>query len=474
MKKQILIFSLILLIIPIVLAAEIDVTVDKLTDKVIAGEEAEFFLKIKNNQIREDTFQISPDSLSIHPFSDIIYTITADPSQLTVPANQEKGTTITVKYKEDVKPNRNYVSYVWIKSLNKPEIKVKFPISAYIISHKQIIKSNPKLPSKIIPGRKIPYEITFKNQINENFENLDIFITSPVYSEQSYISLEPYEEKSKTFNFNVASLTSPGDYTLSIRLFKENEIKGETLLKFNVQESSELKLDKNLRKSFLSSTLYLNYKNIGNKQIEETVTYPKISFFKKLFTSVTPKTEVIKQNNKYVYSWAFILDPGESFNIEITTSYRWIFILGILILLGLGIFYYLKTRHVTIKKRAFKIKETDTTTKLKVLLHIINKTSSEVHQLRVIDLLPNMVKLDEEFGSLKPAHIQKGSAGVRLIWEIPLLEPGEERVISYKVKSKMHIIGKIALPPASVQYHGKNKKLINIKSNRSYFLSHMK
>lgn len=474
MKKQILLFSFIFLIIPIVLAAEIDITVDKLTDKAIAGGEAEFFLKIKNNQVRSDTFQISPDSLSVHPFSDIVYTITSADSQLEIPTNQEKGTTVTIKYKEDVKPGRNYVSYVWIKSINNQNVKVKQPISAYVISQKQIIDSQIKLPQEIIPGKKIPYEINFKNQINENFENLDIFITSPVYSEQSYISLEPYEEKSKTFNFNVASLTSQGEYTLSVRLFDGDKIKGEKLIKFKVQESSELSLEKDTKKSFLSSTLFLNYKNVGNSQIDETVTYPKISFFKKLFTKVTPKTEVIKQDNNYVYSWNFILEPGETFNIEISTSYTWLFIIGILILLALGIFYYLKTRHVTIKKKAFKITESDATTKLKVLLHIINKTTSETHQIRVIDLLPNMVKLDEEFGSLRPQHIQKGSAGVRLIWEIPLLEPGEERVISYKVKSKMHVIGKIALPSASVQYHGKNKKIINIKSNRSYFLSHMK
>jgi len=470
MKKQILLFSLILLIIPIVLASDIDITIDKLTDKVIAGGEAEFFLKIKNNQIREDTFQISPDSLSIHPFSDIVYTITASPSQLTIPTNQERGTTIKIKYKEDVKPNRNYISYIWIKSINNPNVKVKYPISAYVISQKQIILIKPKLPDEIIPGRKLPFEITFKNQINENFPNLDVFITSPVYSEQSSISLAPYEEKTETFAFNTAPLTPSDSYTLSIRLFKENEIKGEHLLKFNVVETSELSLEKEIKKSFLSSTLFLNYKNIGNKQIEKTITYPKSFFLKNLFTKVSPKPSITKKE----YSWDFILEPGESFTIEISTSYRWLFILGILILLGLGIFYYLRTRHVVIKKRAFKIKETDATTKLKVLLHIINKTTSEVHHIRVIDLLPNMVKLDEEFGSLKPAHIQKGSAGLRLIWEIPVLEPGEERVFSYKVKSKMHVIGKIALPSASVQYHGKNKKLINIKSNRCFFLSHMK
>jgi len=462
--------TFIILFTSITLAADIDISLDKLSDKAIAGGEAEFFLKIKNNQLREDIFQISPDSLSIHPFSDVVYTITATPSQLTIPPNHEKGTTIKIKYKEDVKPNRNYLSYIWIKSLNNPDIKVKYPISAYLISQKQIILVKPELPDEIIPGRKLPFKITFKNQINENFPYLDIFITSPVYSEQSSISLSPYEEKTKTFTFNVASLTPPGSYTLSIRLFKGNEIKGEHLLKFNVIESAELSLEKEIKKSFLSSTLILNYKNIGNKQIEKTITYPKPSFFKNLFTKATPKPSITKKE----YSWDFILEPGESFTIEISTSYRWLFILGILILLGLGLFYYLKTRHVIIKKRVFKIKETDARTKLKVLLHIINKTPSEVHHIKVIDLLPNMVKLDEEFGSLRPSHIQKGSAGLRLIWEIPALEPGEERVFSYKIRSKMHLIGKIALPPASVQYHGKDKKLINIKSNRCFFLSHMK
>lgn len=476
MKKQvqvILVIMFFVLLLPIVYSAPVEVSVDKLSDKAIAGGVAEFLMKIKNTEIRDDTFQISYDPLSVHPFSDVIYAIEISPSQLTILTGREKATTIKVILKEDAKPDRNYVTDIWIKSLNNPNIKFKYPLSMYVISPKEVIKVTPALPREITPGKKIPYTIQFKNQINQKFEALDLFITSPVYSEKSSLNLAPYESTTEAFTFNVDSLTASGEYTLSARLFKGNEIVGEKVLKFNVIESPELSTDKQIKKSFLSSSLTFLYKNIGNQQIEKSVTYPKISFFKRIFTSVSPKARVIEESGKDYYAWDFLLEPGESYTIQIETSYLWLFILCILILVGFGLFYYLRTRHIVIKKSVFKIKEPDGVSKLKVLLHVINKTTSETHQIRVIDLLPNMVALDEDFGSLRPTHIQKGLSNIRLIWEIPVLEPKEERVISYKVKPKMHLVGRVGLPAASVQYHGKNKRLINIKSNLAFFSSHL-
>ena len=41
----------------------------------------------------------------------------------------------------------------------------------------------------------------------------------------------------------------------------------------------------------------------------------------------------------------------------------------------------------------------------------------------------------------------------------------------YKVRSKLHIIGSMALPAASIQYKNKQGKLVQVRSNRVTLLS---
>ena len=125
------------------------------------------------------------------------------------------------------------------------------------------------------------------------------------------------------------------------------------------------------------------------------------------------------------------------------------------------------SKDVSIKKRVFKVRhdEDEDEVELKVLLHVKNKKDKEVKEVRVIDLIPNLIIPTKEYGTLKPDRLQKGSKGLRLVWEIQSLEPGEERIISYKVRSKLHVFGSITFPQASVLYTNEKGAVVNVRSN---------
>ena len=72
--------------------------------------------------------------------------------------------------------------------------------------------------------------------------------------------------------------------------------------------------------------------------------------------------------------------------------------------------------------------------------------------------------LTKEFGTLKPDHMQKGSNNIRLIWNVPSLEIGEERIFSYKVKSKIDIVGSLVLPAAAVHFVNDKGQVVTVKS----------
>jgi hypothetical protein len=91
--------------------------------------------------------------------------------------------------------------------------------------------------------------------------------------------------------------------------------------------------------------------------------------------------------------------------------------------------------------------------------------------LSIIDVLPNTMGSPEDFGTLKPTTIQQGTKGKRFIWEIGNLAPHEERIISYKVKSTLKLIGETRLPACVVQYKTKKGKIISERS-AALFLEH--
>ena len=98
---------------------------------------------------------------------------------------------------------------------------------------------------------------------------------------------------------------------------------------------------------------------------------------------------------------------------------------------------------------------------LKVLLEIRNVTNKPIKKVAVIDYIPNIADLKKEFaeGTLKPTKVLiHGKKGTILRWELEELGPGEDRLISYSLSSKLSILGHFKLPRAKVIYREKRKE----------------
>ena len=96
-----------------------------------------------------------------------------------------------------------------------------------------------------------------------------------------------------------------------------------------------------------------------------------------------------------------------------------------------------------------------------------NRTENELYNVKVIDIIPRVLKIElDHFGTLKPDKVFEGTAGTRLIWIIKKLDSGDEVVITYRLTSKVSLLGKITLPAAIGQYYGKKKQIVKVKSNK--------
>lgn len=466
MRKAVLYLSIFLLLISSVYAAGLEVELEILEDKIEAGGTGQFVLTIKNSFTREQLVKVSADPFSVTPFSPIVDLITIDPAQFYVPAWGEKQVAINVKYLKNIEADKTYYAYVNVVSLTS-EIEKKIELPMFLISSKETIDVQMNIPSEVIPGINMPFSVTFKNRANKDFENLDVFVTSPVFSDKTKLNLKAHEAISTNLNFKMPASTEPGEYSLNVRIFDGEDIRGIGVGKFRIVENPQLSEREVVDRGFLKTTITISLSNKGNSEMGKRIKHTA-SFFR-LFTSTEPEAKIEKIEGKRYYIWDVSAKPNETVEVKIITSYRILFAIIVLVGSIIALFVYWRKKSVIIVKKLFKVREEEGKSELKILLHVTNNTNNPIHNLKVIDFLPNLINPLEDFATIKPEKIQRGSSGLRVVWSIPILEPGEERIISYKVESKLPVIGVMSLPAASAQYRGTKDKVITVSSRRLAF-----
>jgi len=73
------------------------------------------------------------------------------------------------------------------------------------------------------------------------------------------------------------------------------------------------------------------------------------------------------------------------------------------------------------------------------------------------DYLPASAHLIERYDTLRPI-VKKVVGGAELSWKFDALRPHEERIITYRIKPVMEIVGEIRLPKANIRYMDHNKE----------------
>jgi len=472
LKKIILILLAILLVIFTASAEDIEVSHQLLTKEVYPGESASINIIVRNNQDADDFFKVEPDTLGLYPFLSFSAFKDVYPQsgrRKTIISHQEEVFPFDIYVRDDIEPDRRYDMNFKIRSGTDEEIKLKYPVTIDVVSPEELVKITTDMPDKIAPGKEVVFSVTFRNQANMIVDPADFYIDSDLFSKHYTEKLysTPYEVK-KSLKFTPDPTAKAGTYQLIITAFKRKTLRGRLVKNFEVIANPDVESKVETKSGFLTRTITVTQANKGNVDVDETYELP-MTWFQRIMTSFSHEPQKIASGN---VEWFFMIKPGSTETLVIDTDYRALFytLVGIF-LATIAIIYYIR-RGVSIKKGIFRLKdEKGAITELKVMLHITNRTSKPIKDVKVVEILPNMLTLEKEFGTLKPSKVQKGEKSSRLIWNIDELEPREERIISYKAKPSLHIIGKIVLPAALLRYRSKERKVIDVKSNRVMLFS---
>ncbi len=92
-----------------------------------------------------------------------------------------------------------------------------------------------------------------------------------------------------------------------------------------------------------------------------------------------------------------------------------------------------------------------------ISLHVKNKSRKILDSVIVKDFVPAIATVIKEFDTLTPSITRKAT-GTELTWQVKDVRPKEERVLTYKIKPVIEILGDLKLPKAHLLYETKKGK----------------
>lgn len=451
--KWVLAFTLILLSFESSLSQTVISNIEIITsgnvETIYTSERSTIEVTVKNTGLSKDTFIISP---GVWPSK---LQVTVGLGRVTLNPGESEVIKLTFEPTEDAETG-TVLSKFSVTSLNTGLSEYK-DIIINVRRRTGTYISEIKLNQEIVkPGETLSIQPVLVNLDKTQSKHLMIKtkITKDKVLIQSFeeeVLLEPAKTQTLTTPFFIYNKYVYGIYNIETEM---RDALGQTIHKktanFAIQKFDDIKEEKTIISELLSRTVIINVTNKGNipdSSYLVTESMPRTSkyFF---YPEIEPTSEETK-DNRIVYSWLISdLDPDQSRLIVYQFRYSNIVIVSsiIFLLFLIAITYYYKP--TLAKKYPGKLSSDKETL---VTLHLKNNSRSEIHNAIVRDKIPPIAVLVKEFTTIQP-EIRTTHSGTDLIWRIDKLKPGEERILTYKIKPVMDIEGKTKLPKAYFTY----------------------
>ena len=316
---------------------------------------------------------------------------------------------------------------------------------------------------KIKPQDSLSVKLTINNLNPLNLSNLKLQVQSDLtaFERELDVPMNPLEQKTLEFSVQPSPYEQPKEYKVFF-VFKrygetvkivEQQIEIESVL-----PSFELQVEKSGR--FLKTTNQVNVRNSGNVLNTQDVEVP-IGFWKGIFT--TGGDIVLNDNDQRVVRWTLKLQPDETKVVEFVTNFRILVYVVVLLLLLVGFYWYVQSP-VVLRKSAVVVKsdrEDGSLSEIKVTLELSNKTKKPIEYITIKDTVPAIANVEKSLalGTLRPKEVRHGKRGTKVIWALTEIDAHEHRIITYKIRAKLNILGTFSLPRGVIEYgHGKKKR----------------
>ncbi len=462
-------FAFLLLFINVAHASSFDIKVVPIKDKIVVDDTAEFNVTIINNFDSDEEFTIKKVG---YPFWDSYTKPLQNPITLKVPASGSATIKLFV-HPMYIASVDTYTLDLGVALERKSE-QQKVLITVGIISTEPliggyvptVITSTSISPKEIDPRQQAIIKILLNNQNVLNYSNLTIKIESKLFNDQIYVPLGSKEDKIIEIPKKLDDFTMPQRDSFVVAVFRgERMIVNPIVTEFDV---GEYVVQEGIPKQESFLKIRRGIKVTSNNPSYEGKIKFEITPFQSLFMTSSPKARAVKENGRQYLVWDVRIIEGNSTTVYTFENYRHILVAALLIILSVAL-YFLFRSPVIVKKSVANIGMSEGgISEAKVIVRVKNRSRNQIEGIEVTDNLPHIAHVEKEIsiGSMQPhsvlAHPKKG---VMIKWNIETLEPGDERVLSYRMKSRLPILGEFNLPAATARCKFGNKLVIT-NSNR--------
>jgi hypothetical protein len=462
---------LFIICISLVNAVMFDYNTKSVLDTIYPNQTALYTIKISNNNDYADRIQlytisaywdISPTLLPIQPVATITF-----PLEITLLDERLYGpqlVPVTIKSLADgTSVIENF--YVYIRATNQTAPSYSPSAVLDVAFNKTFDPSD--------PNHMLSLNVHLRNKNPLNLKDIKFIVSSELFKEKEVsTSLGPLEEKTLGVLLAIDPLQAPGTYNISVRLVANNISITESRSEIQVLSYSDIAIEQTKTSGLFSSTETIKLTNHGNYQATKIEKIPK-NFFEKIFTTTSAKYQSITENGISYIAWTIPLSPEQPVEITITTNYIVLVIIIILIIIGIISYYVFRSPVLLLKNAKIVSSSEDGVSEVKVRLHIKNRSSRTIKNIKIVDKYPKIIQIEDELslGMLKPTKmLSADKSNSLLMWNLEVLDPYEERLLTYKLKSQLNIVGNVSLPSAKIKfstgvgertYYSNNVKLLH-------------
>jgi hypothetical protein len=296
-------------------------------------------------------------------------------------------------------------------------------------------------------------------------EKIDVFVTTKILKDdlsiqkfEDSVSIDPAKTQTVSNNFDIKLTHKPGDYKIVVTVRDNlNKILDEKSTIFKIESVAHKIIEgKTTEKSLFDTFVTIKLTNDGNlpeSNFNFSVILPVVtkSFF---YPKVEPNFQEEK-NGEIIYKWLIReLNPGETITIKYEVKFTYIVIISCILVIVIIWFVSLSFQPKLMKKYMGVLSKDEEVT---ISLHVRNKSRKILDNVTVKDFVPAIATVIKEFGTIVPT-IQRKTTGIELTWRVKDIKPKEERVLTYKIRPVIEILGDLKLPKAHLLYETKKGK----------------
>ena len=473
MKKQFIIAGLFLLLVSTIVAADVPFELKAVDKTILVGttQIAEYELRIQNPYSYEETFTLSVKDFDWNVWSDPLSDYVGGGVDVPAETNYTmhlyfmprgyKGVghfnlPITIETKTG---NQEYSGIIPISIISGD-----LTIGEYAIG----LVTKVDVPSEVNPGENFFVEVFVENAYPREVKDVTIKLDSELFHLEDYFNLTSLQKKSFLFPITIDQYQAPINDKLVASFVINEQVVKESKAYYTVKSKTEVGVvGEEIAPQFLKSTKTIKFKNSGNVH-SDYLHLMSVNTMHRWFLKTSPNYYIVKNSEGTFLAWNVQLEPSQESEIQVTTNFRILLYTAIFILVMVGLWLILKSP-VTLNKEAKVLEIRDgAISQLRILIHLSNKTGKTMSNIQLADRVPRLATVVKEFeiGTIPPDKIVQDTRGGTLIkWQIEQLEPYEERIISYRIKSGLQVLGDFVLPSAMVRFTTKGGATLKTKSD---------